>query len=90
MTENQMLLPHGLTLSERRQLSMTGVSEVVSFDETAVVLRTELGLLVVRGQDLQLKTLSLDGGQVVLEGSVEGLHYETPRPSGSWLRRLMG
>ena len=90
MAENQMTLPHRLTLNERRQLSMTGVSEVVSFDETGVVLRTELGLLVIRGQDLQLKTLSLDGGQVVVEGAVESLHYEDNRPTGSWFRRLLG
>lgn len=84
-----MQLPHRLTLAERRQLSMTGVSEVVSFDETVAVLRTELGTLVIRGQGLQLKTLSLEGGQVMVEGTVEGLHYEEPRPAGSWLRRLM-
>ena len=90
MGENQMLLPHRLTLNERRQLSVTGVSEVVSFDEECVVLRTEMGLLVIRGQQLQLKTLSLEGGQVAVEGSVGALHYEEARPSGSWLRRLMG
>ena len=90
MAENQMTLPHRLTLNERRQMSMTGVSEVVSFDETGVVLRTELGLLVIRGQELQLKTLSLEGGQVVVEGNVDALHYEQQRPTGSWLRRLLG
>ena len=85
-----MQLPHRLTLNERRQLSMTGVSEVVSFDDTAVVLRTELGTLVIQGRDLQLKTLSLEGGQVVVEGTVSALHYEEPRAGGGWLRRLMG
>ena len=58
MGDNQMVLPHKLTLNERRQLSMTGVAEVVSFDDTAVVLRTQLGTLVIQGQALQLKTLS--------------------------------
>ena len=90
MGENQMQLPHRLTLNERRQLYMTGVSDVVSFDDTAVVLRTELGTLVIQGQQLQLKTLSLEGGQVVVEGSVSALHYEVPRLGGGWLRRLMG
>lgn len=90
MAENQMQLPHRLTLNERRQLTMTGVSEVISFEETAVVVRTELGVLVIQGQGLQLKTLSLEGGQVVVEGAVAALHYEQPRPAGSWLRRLMG
>lgn len=90
MGENQMLLPHRLTLNERQQLSMTGVSEVVNFDENAVVLRTELGMLVIQGSNLQLKTLSLEGGQVVVEGAVSALHYEEPRPKGGWLRRLLG
>ena len=90
MGETQMQLPHRLTLNERRQLSMTGVTEVVSFDETAVVLRTDLGTLVIQGQDLQLKTLSPDGGQVIVEGTVGAMHYQEPRPGGSWLRRLMG
>ena len=90
MGENQMQMPHRLTLNERRQLSMTGVSEVVSFDDTAVVLRTELGTLVIQGKDLQLKTLSLEGGQVAVDGTVSSLHYEESRTGGGWLRRLMG
>ncbi len=90
MGENQMQLPHRLTLNERKQLSVTGVSEVVSFEESAVVLRTQMGTLVVQGQDLQLKTLSVEGGQVAVEGTVSSLHYEETRAGGGWLRRLMG
>jgi len=86
----QKHLPHKLTLNERRQLTMTGVTEVVSFEDSAVVLRTELGLLVVQGQDLRLKTLSAEGGQVAVEGSVSSLSYEEPREKGGWLRRLLG
>lgn len=89
MGEEKMELPHRLTLNERRQLALTGVSEVVSFDENAVVLRTGLGTLVIQGQELQLKTLSLDGGQVAVDGQISALHYEEPRPGGSWLRRLL-
>ena len=82
-------LPHQLTLAQRKKLTMTGVTEVVSFDDTAVVLETSLGTLVVQGQGLQLKTLSVDGGQVAVEGTVSGLQYEEPR-QGGWLRRLLG
>ena len=84
----QESFPHSLALKERRQLTMTGVTEVVSFDDTAVVLQTSLGTLVVQGQDLQLKTLSLDGGQVAVDGTVSSLSYEEPRQPGSWLSRL--
>ena len=78
-------LPHKLQLSERKTLSMTGVTEVVSFDETCVVLQTSLGLLIVQGQQLQLKNLSLEGGQVAVEGDINALSYEEPR-QGGWRR----
>ncbi len=87
MAEAQM--DHKLTLNGRRQLTMTGVTEVVSFEENQVVLQTALGTLIVQGQDLKLKTLSLDGGQVAVDGQISALIYEEPRQTGLW-RRLMG
>lgn len=83
-------LPHSLTLQQRGKLTMTGVAEVVSFDELAVVLRTEMGNLVVQGRDLRLKALSPEGGNVAIEGTVSALVYEEPRAPGGWLRRLLG
>lgn len=79
-------LPHRLTLDERRSLTMTGVTEVVSFDEGTVILRTELGTLLVQGRELQLKTL--EGGNVAVEGHISALSYEEPR-QGGWLSRLI-
>lgn len=84
MTEDQF--PHKLTLQERKNLTMTGVTEVVRFEESAVVLKTSLGLMTVQGQDLKLKTLSLDGGQVAVEGHIRALIYEEPREGGLWQR----
>lgn len=78
-------LPHKLQLNERESLTMTGVAEVVSFDENTVVLQTSLGLLVIQGQQLQLKNLTLEGGQVAVEGSIRVLSYEEPRQTG-WRR----
>lgn len=90
MAEERIQLPHKLTLNERKSLTMTGVTEVVSFDDSAVVLRTSLGTLVVQGQELQLKTLSLDGGQVAVDGNISALIYEELKQSGNWLRRMLG
>lgn len=78
-------LPHKLQLNERTSLTMTGVAEVVSFDENTVVLQTSLGLLVIQGQQLQLKNLTLEGGQVAVEGSIRALSYEEPHQTG-WRR----
>lgn len=87
MASENLQLPHKLTLNERKSLTMSGVTEVVSFDDTTVILQTKLGTLEVQGQQLQLKTLSIDGGQVAVDGHVSALIYEEPRNShGFWGR----
>ena len=84
----EIQLPHKLSLNERRELTMTGVTEVVSFEEHSIVLHTGLGTLIVQGTDLQLKTLSLEGGEVAVAGTISALIYEEPRQN-AW-RRLFG
>lgn len=86
----QFALPHKLTLEQREKLTMTGVTEVVSFDESAVILHTQLGTLTVQGENLQLKTLSIDGGQVAVDGHIGALVYEEPRQGGGFFRRFLG
>ncbi len=71
-----------LRLEDRRKLTMTGVSEVVRFEENLVVLQTELGQLHIHGQGLQLKNLSLEGGQAAVEGQIAALIFEEPRERG--------
>ena len=85
----EQILPHKLSLDQRKNLTMTGVTEVVSFDENTVVLKTGLGMLVVQGRQLQLKTLTLEGGNVAVEGEINALTYEQIR-QGGWLGRLLG
>ncbi len=87
--ESRMPLPHSLTLKERESLTMTGVTEVLCFDENTVQLRTDLGILQIQGHNLQLKALSQEVGSMVVEGRVTALSYEEPR-QGGWLRRLIG
>ena len=89
--EKALELPHKVTLDGRSRLNMTGITEVESFDEGMVVLHTTRGTLVVRGQGLHLQLLSLDGGQVHVDGTVDSLTYEdSGREAGSFLARLFG
>ncbi len=85
-TENA---PQELRLENREKLTVSGVSEVESFDEAAVALATCRGLLVVRGKELHLQSLSLDGGCVCIRGQIDGLSFEELR-KGGFLRRLLG
>lgn len=86
--DDRLPLPHKLTLNQREDLSVTGVTEVVSFEDTGVVLKTHLGTLIVEGEGLVLKTLSVEGGQVSVSGHIRALIYEEPRPEG-FFRRLL-
>ncbi len=88
MAETQLQLPHKLTLNEREKLTLTGVTEVMSFDDNTVALNTSLGTLIIQGEDLKLKNLSLEMGQVAVDGRVSALIYEEPRESGGLWHRL--
>ena len=83
--DSNRTLPHELRLDNRAKLSVSGVEEVESFDEATVVLHTARGILIIRGEAL---TLSIDGGQVAVSGTINSLSYEEPQKTGGFLRRL--
>ena len=87
---NALEAPHQLQLDSRARLHMTGVIEVESFDESTIVLTTTRGTLIVRGEGLHLQLLRLDGGEVLVDGTVDALTYEDSQPAGSFLARLFG
>lgn len=68
--------PHRVVLEERGSLSVTGVEEVERFDEEEIVMSTVRGTMVVRGTGLHIEKLSLDGGELKVEGNVDTLTYE--------------
>ena len=86
--EQNRTQPHELRLDDRSRLSVSGVSEIESFDDSTVVLHTARGVLVIRGGELRLKTLSIDGGQVAVSGTIDALSYEYAPKAGGFLRRL--
>ncbi len=88
MAEERMPLPHKLTLNDRKSLLLSGTAEVLSFDENAVILKTGLGVLTVQGQQLHLKTLSPENGQVTIDGHISALVYEEPKSPGGLLHKL--
>ena len=88
--EKTLELPHKLLLDSRTRLSMTGVVEVESFDEQTILLTTSRGPMTIRGRQLHLQQLSLSGGEVLIEGTVDALLYEDEAPAGGLLARLFG
>ncbi len=89
--EARMELNHHLILEDRKKLTVSGVEEVESFDENTIVMDTAQGVLVVRGEELHIEKLSLDGGDLKVEGMIESLIYEeSRRGKGGFLSRLLG
>lgn len=80
---------HHIILEEREQLSVSGVEEVESFDENTIIMDTGRGTLIVRGTGLHIEKLSLDGGDLKVEGDIDSLTYEDGgREKGGFLSRL--
>ena len=81
---------HHVILEGRESLTVSGVEEVESFDENTIVMHTSQGTLVIRGENLHIEKLSLDGGDLKVEGDVDALTYEDGRDqrSGGFFSRL--
>ena len=82
-------LPHQIILSDRQALTITGVTDIDTFDDTAVVLKTSLGMLTVKGMALQVKQVNVETGDLRVDGTIDAIEYApTPAPKGHWARRL--
>ena len=64
-----------LVLENRGKLSVSGVNDVLSFDDQVVMVDTELGLLTVKGENIRINKLSLDTAEVIIEGDISSLAY---------------
>ena len=67
---------HRLQLEGREKLTVAGVEDVERFDDQCIVLRTGAGVLVVSGESLHIGKLSLDGGELHVDGRIDALTYE--------------
>ena len=82
---------HRLELVGREWLTVSGVEDVDRFDETGIVMSTSAGTLVVTGEDLHIGKLSLDGGELHVDGRIDSVTYEDQGQSrGGFFSRLFG
>ena len=81
-----------LVLENREKLSISGVLDVLSFDDQVVIVETELGLLTIKGDELHINKLSIDTSEVIVEGQIFNLAYSdddiNKKTSGSLLGRI--
>jgi sporulation protein YabP len=81
--------PHHITLEDRSKLTISGVEDVESFDESAITLSTQEGYLLIRGSGLHIEKLNLEGGELFVQGTVDSISYEEDSShQGGLLSRL--
>ena len=87
---NNTSVIQNLILENRGKLSVSGVLDVLSFDDQVVIIETELGLLTVKGENLRINKLSLDTAEVIIDGDISSLSYSQNKQEKSSGTSLLG
>ena len=74
---------HKLILNNRRTCNLTGVSDVLSFDENEIILETDQGMLMIKGNELHVNRLTLDKGEVDIDGRIDSFTYSEQSTMGA-------
>lgn len=80
-----------LVMQNREKITITGVNDVLSFDDQIVILETSLGLLTVKGENLRINKLSLDSEEVIIEGDINIVSYsekEMEKKTNSFIGKI--
>ena len=78
---NNTSVIQNLILENRGKLSVSGVVDVLSFDDQVVIIETELGLLTIKGESLRINKLSIDTSEVIVEGDISSMNYSDNKSS---------
>ena len=81
-------IPHNIIIEGRARMSVSGVEDVENFDDATVVLYTNRGMLVIRGSGLHIERLSLETGELAVDGTIDGIQYSDEVQSGGFWSRL--
>lgn len=86
--EENIRKSHNLILEDRKKFTLTGVKDVLSFDENTIMLDTSLGKLAVKGEDLKLGQFDTQKGDVSGVGKIYAVVYTQDEQSGGFFSRL--
>lgn len=91
MDEKQPVLKgHKININGRKAATITGVNDVLSFDAGEILLQTEQGVLMIRGSELHVNRLTLEKGEVDLDGKIDSLTYSDTSAYGKSGESLLG
>ena len=90
-TPKEQRAEHGFIVRERAHVEIRGMTDVISFDDSSVVLATTGGRMMIEGRELRVDSLDVKEGQVVVDGHVDSIYYPDAEPderSHGWFGRL--
>ncbi|MBR6559342.1 MAG: YabP/YqfC family sporulation protein [Clostridia bacterium] len=73
--EKELNLPHGFQVKDRHYIYVSGVTEVISFDDTSIFLKTNAGGMAIEGSGLKIGKLSLENGELCADGKIDSVYY---------------
>ncbi len=73
--QNNINVIQNIVLENRERLNVTGINDILSFDDQVVILSTELGMLTVKGNELKINKLNIDESEVKIEGNISSISY---------------
>lgn len=79
---NEIEMHHSIEVKDRAKMIITGVNDVSEFSDNAVKLKTNLGGLMIRGNNLSINKLNTPNGDVEINGSVDFIGYQTKQKGG--------
>ncbi len=89
METKQLPVSHNIIIEDRKNVTISGVTDVESFDEETVILMTDLGELVIKGFGLHISKIDVVSGDLALEGEIYNIGYsDTQAAGGGFLSRL--
>ncbi len=74
---------HKIMLTNRKTCTINGVNDVLSFDIHEILLETDQGMLMIKGNDLHVSRLTLDKGEIDIDGKVDSLTYSDTTSTGN-------
>ncbi|MBR1444336.1 MAG: sporulation protein YabP [Firmicutes bacterium] len=82
MNEEKKFHKHSVVIEKREKTTVTGILDVISFDEELVIAETEMGVILLKGENLHVNKIDLDKGDLDIDGKIISLVYEEKGTSG--------
>ena len=79
---------HDVVIENRQKLSATGIENVDSYEEDCIIAQSECGEIIIRGHDLKISRLSVETGDMTVEGGIDSVGYNAPKVKSSFLNRV--